>query len=117
MYIHTIGAVFSTQATFFNIDIGARLYCKQAQGKLKQFQLQYTIRSYLQPVAGVQIAGMAQKDASRKNSEGGGVRSESIGSLSPSPSPPYFFPPFVTLHHTSPTAQNRLALLPQAISL
>ena len=39
---------FSTQGTFFNIDIRVRLYCKQAQRILKQFQLQYTIRSYLQ---------------------------------------------------------------------
>ena len=86
--------------------------------KLKtQHTTVFLTHALLWPVAGVQMAGMAQKDASRKNSEVGGVRSESIGSLSPSPSPPYFFPPFVTLHHTSPTAQNRLALLPQAISL
>ena len=36
--------------------------------------------------------GIAQKDASRKNSEVGGVGSESIGSLSPSPSPLIFSP-------------------------
>ena len=76
----------------------------------------FLTHALLWPVPRVQIAGMAQKDASRKNSERGWVRSESIGSLPPSP-PPLFFSRFVTLHRTSPTAQNRLALLPQAISL
>ena len=45
VYSHNLCS-FSTQATFFNIDIRARLYCKWAQRKLKQFQLQYTTRSY-----------------------------------------------------------------------
>ena len=74
----------------------------------------FLTHALLWPVRGVQFAGMVQKDACRKKSEGGGVWSESVGSLSP---PPLIFSRFVTLHRTSPTAQNRLALLPQAISL
>ena len=77
----------------------------------------FLTHALLWPVPGVQFAGMVQKDASRKKSEGGGVWSESVGSLSPSSPPPLIFSRFVTLHRTSPTAQNRLALLPQAISL
>ena len=53
----------------------------------------FLTHALLWPVPGVQFAGMVQKDASRKKSEGGGVWSESVGSLSPSsPPPPYFFP-------------------------
>ena len=77
----------------------------------------FLTHALLWPIRGVQFAGMVQKDASRKKSEGGGVWSESVGSLSPSSPPPLIFSRFVTLHRTSPTAQNRLALLPQAISL
>ena len=52
----------------------------------------FLTHALLWPVAGVQFAGIAQKDASRKKSEVGGVGSESIGSLSPSPSPLIFSP-------------------------
>ena len=53
----------------------------------------FLTHALLWPIRGVQFAGMVQKDASRKKSEGGGVWSESVGSLSPSsPPPPYFFP-------------------------
>ena len=52
----------------------------------------FLTHALLWPVPRVQIAGMAQKDASRKNSERGWVRSESIGSLPPSPPPLFFFP-------------------------
>ena len=54
----------------------------------------FLTHALLWPVPGVQFAGMVQNDASRKKSEGGGVWSESVGSLSPPcpPPPPYFFP-------------------------
>ena len=55
----------------------------------------FLTHALLWPVPGVQFAGIAQKGESRKNSEGDGVESESIGSLSPSSPPPpplIFFP-------------------------
>lgn len=49
--------------------------------------------------------------------EWGGWGMEWERRISISTPPPLIFSRFVTLHRTSPTAQNRLALLPQAISL
>ena len=62
------------------------------------------------------LRGWCKKMRAGKRVRGWGMEWERRISISLLPLP-LIFSRFVTLHRTSPTAQNRLALLPQAISL